>query len=269
MSAIDTNNGNKKKESNDIFLESPSDNHFILYDTNHMNNYAYMLSQLKSQSESELKYSRKTVITHHDKEYSFITSDIHIEVDFEQLGVNENAVFFELFKHVSENMILTKSIFYIVCLHYNEMKQELLEIFHSFMNTSKIYIIMLTDEISFIPTSILSHSVIKKNKVSHHSKYNTEYEKRALFLANWIINDNKVGLFIWREKLYELLIFNDNIHKCFSCIIQKLIEEGYIQEDKLDGVFNKYHEIINKFNNNYRTIYHLELFIVYLRNLKK
>ena len=269
MSAIDTNSGNKKKEPKGCFLDPHSDNHFILYDTNHMNNYACVLSQLKSQSQSDLKYSRKTVIAHNDKECTFITSDIHIEVDFELLGVNENAIFFELFKHVSENMILTKSIFYIVCLHFNEMKQELLDVFHSFMNTSKIYIVMLTDEISFIPTSILSHSVIKKNKVTNHSKYNTEYEKRALFLANWIINDNKGGLFIWREKLYELLIFNDNIHKSFSFIIQKLIEEGYIQEDKLDIVLDKYHEIIHKFNNNYRTIYHLEQFIVYLRNLKK
>ena len=111
--------------------------------------------------------------------------------------------------------------------------------------------------------------MIKKSKSTTHSKYNTEYEKRALTLTNWINKDNNISLFVWREKLYELLIFNDNIHKSFSYIIQKLIEEDYIQEDKLDIVLEKYNEMIHKFNNNYRTIYHLEYFIVYLRNLKK
>lgn len=268
MSTFDDHLIKKKKDTKCSFLQENPNNHFIVYDTNHLNNYRYTLSQLKIQSESELKYCRKTVITHNEKEYSFITSDIHIEVDFEQLGVNENGIYFELFKHVSENMILTKSIFYIVCLHYNEIKQELLQVFHSFLDIPKMYIIMLTDEISFIPTTILSHSVIKKSKSTTHSKYNTEYEKRALTLVNWIINDNNVSLFIWREKLYELLIFNDNIHKSFSFIIQKLIEENYIQEENMNMVFEKYKEIIRKFNNNYRTIYHLELFIVYLRNLK-
>ena len=78
-----------------------------------------------------------------------------------------------------------------------------------------------------------------------------------------------MSLFVWREKLYELLILNDNIYACFSYLIELLIQSDYITETTIDDVLFKYYEIMYKYNNNYRSIYHLEHFIIFLRNLKK
>ena len=42
----------------------------------------------------------------------------------------------------------------------------------------------------------------------------------------------------------------------------------YLNDENVDSFFPRYAEIMEKYNNNYRTIYHLERFIVYVRNLK-
>ena len=44
-------------------------------------------------SNTLLKYSRKTNIIYNNEEYFFNISDVHIEIDFELLGVNEYNIF--------------------------------------------------------------------------------------------------------------------------------------------------------------------------------
>lgn len=260
---IDLSKENKK------FINEKNDSHYILYNKNHLHNYYYAIYNLKQISPSNLKYSRKTFIIYNDKEYIFTNSDIHIDIDFELLGVNEVSVFFELFKHIKENMILQKKIFYICCIHFNEIKLELLEIFHIFMTNPNIKFIFLTDQISFLTSQILKNTLIKKPKANYNSFYNKNYESRIQLLSKYIIKKENISIFAWREKLYELLIFNDNIYSCFSYLIELLIESDYIIESSIDHVLFKYYEIMNKYNNNYRSIYHLEHFIIFLRNLKK
>ena len=252
-----------------VFIDEKSPSHYILYNENHLNNYYYALYNLKDKSDSGLKYSRKIFITHNDKEYTFLTSDIHIDVDFELLGVNETSVFFQLFKHIKENIVIQKKIFYICCIHFNIIKLELLEFFHIFINEPNIKFIFLTDQISFLPDVILKNSIIKKHIINYKSFYNRLFETRIQNIANNIIDNTEMSLFIWREKLYELLILNDNIYDCFSYLIELLIQDNYIKESSIDTVLLKYYEIMYKYNNNYRSIYHLEHFIIFLRNLKK
>ena len=252
-----------------IFIDDEHSSHYILYNENHLNNYYYALYNLKDKSDSNLKYSRKIFITHNDKEYTFINSDIHVDVDFELLGVNEMSVFFELFKHIKENIVIQKKIFYICCIHFNEIKLELLEHFHIFLNEPNLKFLFLTDQISFLPNVLLKNSIIKKHKINYNSFYNKQFEPRIQNIANHIINNKEMSLFVWREKLYELLILNDNIYACFSYLIELLIQSDYITETTIDDVLFKYYEIMYKYNNNYRSIYHLEHFIIFLRNLKK
>ncbi len=95
-----------------------------------------------------------------------------------------------------------------------------------------------------------------------------KYESRIDIICDFIQNKNSLTILQWREKLYELLIMNDNIHDSFSYLIGKLIQDEYIQSDKIDNVLKTYNKNIHKYNNNYRSIYHLEHFIMYLINLK-
>lgn len=242
--------------------------HYIFYHNHHNKNYLFVLEQLKMKSPSQLKYIRKTNITNHDNEYNFITSDIHIEVDFELLGVNQYSVFFDLYKHVQNNLLFNKTVFYIVCLHFNDVHNELLHVFFTFMNNSRIRMIILSNKISFMPSNLLKHMKIQKHKGVQLSNYNKTYESRIDIICDFIQNKNSLTILQWREKLYELLIMNDNIHDCFSYLIGKLIQDEYIQSDEIDNVLKTYNKNIHKYNNNYRSIYHLEHFIMYLINLK-
>lgn len=252
-----------------IFLTQTNTSHYIIYDEHHLNNYYYVLYNLKNNSPSQLKYSRKIFIINNDKEYIFTNSDIHVDVDFEQLGVNEMSIFFDLFKYIKENIAIQKKIFYICCLHFNEIKLELLNCFHIFMNEHNIKFLFLTNQVSFLTPEILKNSIIKRHKSKHKSIYNKQFEPRIQNIANYILNKKEMSLFLWREKLYELLISNDNIYDCFSYLIELLIQTEYINNENVDFVLQKYYKIMEKYNNNYRSIYHLEHFIVFLRNLKK
>jgi hypothetical protein len=73
-----------------------------------------------------------------------------------------------------------------------------------------------------------------------------------------------------RRILYDVLIYNLNIYDCITYIISSLIETGKISqnsreinEDLLD---NTYH-FFKLYNNNYRPIYHLENYVLYLIKL--
>lgn len=267
-----TNSYIEKCVDNSVFLSKTieSHNHYIVYHPCCMYNYCYTLSNLKEISPSLLKYNRKTTILFNNDYLHFQTSDVHIEIDFELLGVNEYSIFFQLFRHIKENMILnTMESFYIVCLHYQEIKKELLDIFYTFLDETKISFILCCSQLSFLPENMMKRCIIKKHKhPTSNLKYKKRYEERMNHISNEIICQ-KMSFFEWREKLYQLLIFNYNIQDCFSYLIFDLIEKKYIRQEHMDAFFKKYFKLITKFNNNYRTIYHLEHFIIYLININK
>jgi len=258
---------NVNNKMNDKFLSDNKDKNFILYGNNKLNNYVSALVNLKNLSKSELKYSRRIVINFNNEEVLFNISDIHFEVDFELLGVNQFHIFLTLFHHVKDNMLIDKHLFYIVCLNFQEIKLELMNIFYSFLNDSKIKFILLTNEISFLCEKIIKSSLIKKIKgkkiyISNGQKENIES------LTSMITDPKKNSLFLLREQLYVFLTLNYNIHTCFANVIFRLIEIQYITEKNINFVFKKYNEFTEKYNNNYRPIYHLESFIIFLINLK-
>ena len=254
---------------NPIQLENIKTNkHFIYYSCNNYVNYCECMRNLTSISNTLLKYSRKTNIIYNNEEYFFNISDVHIEIDFELLGVNEYNIFFELFNHVKDNIILNKKIFFIVCLHFNSIKKELLDVFYNFMNEPSIKFIFLTTNLSFMNNKLFKNAIIKKCKGEELSKYNKGYETNIKELSS-IIQNFKISLFQLREKLYSLLIMNYNIYDCFQYLIECLINDKYINTNNINSIMKEYLHIMEKYNNNYRTIYHLENFIILLINLNK
>ena len=253
------------KENDNVFTEY-SKNNIIVYGNNVLNNYVFTLMNLKPLSKSKLKYSRRVAISYKGEDILFNISDIHFEVDFEILGVNQYNIFLTLFQHIKENIISDKELFYIVCLNFQDIKLELMKIFYSFMNENNIRIIILTNEITFICDKIFQSSFIKKIK-GEHSHINKSKENLIATITKIIVQD-KISLFQLREQLYTFLTLNYRIHDCFSTIIFKLIEIKYIQEDNIHLVLKTYNKFTEKYNNNYRPIYHLESFILFLINLK-
>ena len=62
---------------------------------------------------------------------------------------------------------------------------------------------------------------------------------------------------------------NYNIYDCFQYLIECLINDKYINTNNINSIMKEYLHIMEKYNNNYRTIYHLENFIILLINLNK
>ena len=65
-----------------------------------------------------------------------------------------------------------------------------------------------------------------------------------------------------RESLYDLLIYNLNIEDCIWYILNYYIKHKKIKN--MDGILTKLGEFLKLYNNNYRPIYHLEGFFLYL-----
>tara|TARA_Y100000389_G_scaffold122498_1_gene119795 strand:+ start:588 stop:1412 length:825 start_codon:yes stop_codon:yes gene_type:complete len=250
-----------------IHLSEYANKNIIVYGNDAMKNYIFTLNTIKYLSNSQLKYSRRIAIKYNGEDILFNISDIHFEVDFSLLGVNQYNVFLTLFHHIKENMIVDKKIFYIVCLNYQDIKLELMNIFYSFMNENKIRIVILTTQISFICDKIFQSSLIKKIKGETHH-INCTQKEEIQKITNVIKQKDNISLFQLREHLYTFLTLNYRIHDCFAEIIFDLIECQYIREENIHLVLKRYNGFTKKYNNNYRPIYHMESFILFLINLK-
>jgi hypothetical protein len=149
------------------------------------------------------------------------------------------------------------------------IQSELLEVLYTFLDSSRITFIFLTNQVSFIPHTILNQVKIVRSKSQSCSVYDKSYESRVDELVEYMVSDKEYSIMDWRDKTYQLLVWNDSIHDAFAYFIERLIAKEYINTEHLSLLFSKYYEIIYLFNNNYRTIYHLERFIIFLRNLKE
>jgi hypothetical protein len=68
----------------------------------------------------------------------------------------------------------------------------------------------------------------------------------------------------FRDSLYDAFIINLDIPECIWYIVTELINRRLIPDDKLVPVFKQVYVFFQYYNNNYRPIYHLEHFLLYL-----
>ena len=250
-------------------LEINPNNHYLFYNKNDYQNYIYSLQSIKLFSPSQLKYSRKIELKLNNNDYFFNTSDIHIEVDFELLGVNECNIFLELFNHIKENLLQQKENIFVLCIHFEKIKKELMKIFYSLMNEKKIKFIFLSSQVSFLDHNILSQIIIKRieNNQKNILYKNNDYKEKVDSLIEIILSGKSTILNI-REKVYQLLIRNYDIYECLNYLMMELIIHEFIDTDNIIIIFKNFIHIMEKYNNNYRSIFHLEYLIIYLMNLK-
>lgn len=266
---------NKKIKPFSLKLGKNELNHYIFFHQNPCYNYVKSLESIKKYSPSLLKYSRKVEIEYNSVIYNFNVSDIHLEIDFDLLGVNESNVFQEIYLHIKHNMISNKDFFIIVCLNFQNIKKELLHIFYSFMDDPKIKIIFLTNQLSFITDDILEAVTIHREKITE-PLFGTNSVESDLEICDQMSKITKLLSFYIRTKadissirsaIYDALVNNINIYDLFTRLIEDIISNKYIKAEKIQDVMKKLVNIIEKFNNNYRSIFHLEYIIIYLMNL--
>jgi len=103
---------------------------------------------------------------------------------------------------------------------------------------------------------------------SYESPYNnimqTSHHSLSNLILNCIINYNELNFLELRESLYEICIYDINIYLCINHIIHQLIEKKLLTSEKLNKVLVKLIDFLKLYNNNYRPIYHLERYILYI-----
>ena len=71
----------------------------------------------------------------------------------------------------------------------------------------------------------------------------------------------------FRDMLYDIFIFDLNITHCIWYIVVELIKDSHIKIDHFSSILKKTHAFFKYYNNNYRPIYHLENYLLYLTSI--
>ena len=231
----------------------------IIFGGENSNKTVAALNIIRQYSPSNLKYKRKIELEVNGENYYFNISDVHFEIDFDLLGTNETAIWGEFINNVFAIIETSRSgpkEHIILCKNIHTMKDELLQIFYTFIRNKNIIFIFTTQHVSFLPATL-------KNKCAIiHLKKGIDYSTQYITYCNEIIQfikEKKDDLFLLRELLYNLLTYNCNMHTCFYYIYSELLKSGHIHNN-----FDELIDIIKKYNTNYRPIYHLESFVIHL-----
>ena len=303
----ENNKINLHSKTNKIYNNFPNKlyelKNLIFYGPSGTGKYTQMLSSIKKYSPSELKYEKKILINYNKQQYFLKISDIHFEIDISLLGCNAKILWHEIYQQIIDIISAkTEKSGIIVCKYFHEIHSELLDNFYSYMqqnNTISVDIkfIIITEQLSFIPDNIINcceiihisrpsksmyNKCIKEKfpdklkidnitniKILHF--YNEElmlnYKNICNKIIENIININKLQFLKFRDILYDIFIYNLDIYECIWYILLKLINEKKIEKKHLSQIMIKTYCFFQYYNNNYRPIYHVENYLLYLAKI--
>ena len=286
------------------FFENLSDNllqqnHMIFYGPSGTGKYTQVLQYIKKFSPTNLRFERKINIVSNKKEYIFKISDIHFEIDMSLLGCHAKVLFNDIYYNILDILAARpNSSGIILCKNFHTIHSELLDIFYSYMQNLQhkhlnLNYIILTENISFIPRNITDRclivpfkrptktnyqKIIKKNKItfdinkitniknlkSNITELQNVNKKICDQILNQIKNYKNIEYLNLRDIIYNIFIYNLNIYDCIFYIVHDLITNNLLNEKKIEKILFKMPKFLKLYNNNYRPIYHLENFILYL-----
>ena len=299
ISDCKNNNLHKNIQYNSVSIEDL--NNIIFYGPPGCGKYTQCLNLIIDYSFSQLKYEKKFLHTYNKQLFSFKITDIHIEIDMSMLGCNAKLLWNELYNKILD-IAFTKSdrCFIIVCTNFHQIHNELLENFYSYMQTFHLNMInlkfiLITEEISFINNNILNRceliTIPRPTKTSYSKCLNNinlsnenltklnnmkdiittnnnkikYYENICDSLVDKLINiEDKFNYSSFRDNIYDLLILNMDIHESIWYIIKELYINKKIKNEDTSDIIKKMYIFFQYYNNNYRPIYHLESFLLYL-----
>jgi hypothetical protein len=296
----------------------------IFYGPTGIGKYSQVLKFLKRYSPSQLKYEKKMEIQTEKQNYIYKISDIHYEIDMSLLGCNCKILWHEVLGQIvdiiSSNMKIQKFGF-IVCKNFHAIHNELLDIFYSYIQeyrNSRILLrfIILTENISFIPTNIIqcSHIInfrrpVKEDyaKYMHSTNRNHGNHENTILnniecadiinikelksfdliktmddlpvdifntvcdkIIDDILNPDKIIYVDFRDKLYDILVYNLDAVECIWNILSTLISHNRLMDSDIPHIVDSIYIFLKYYNNNYRPIYHLEsIFFTIISKIKK
>ena len=79
-----------------------------------------------------------------------------------------------------------------------------------------------------------------------------------------MLQPNKLVHTVFRDALYDILIYNLDTADCMWYILTHMIENDLLKDNDISDVLIKMYSFLKYFNNNYRPIYHLESIVHYM-----
>ena len=300
----DSNTLQKKTSEllNNLSNKLHEQSNYIIYGPPGTGKYTLALSHIRKYSDTNLQYEKKICVNENDKEYFIKISDIHYEIDFGLLGCNSKTLWNDIYKNIEDIIISKKNRSGIIlCKNFHNISIDLLDIFFSYMQTSLITnlcikFIILSEGVSFIPDNILDRCQIINIKRPSRSSYNLCSQQKLQrdvdlseitnikmiqlspkldvsphkIICNDIIKNilehRQTSISKLRDNLYNILIYNLDIYDCVWYIITELFSKTNITNENISDIVIQTYKFFLHFNNNYRPIYHLENFIIYIIN---
>ena len=272
----------------------------IFYGPSGVGKYTQMLCAIKKYSPSKLKYEKKISVIFNTQQYFFKISDIHFEVDMALLGCNSKLLWHDIYQQIID-VLSTKQdkSGIIVCKNFHDIQNELLLNFYSYMQTNNnlsvcVKFILITNEISFIYENILNCCRViniprptKTNYTNHtnqklpktlqlenitniklltiEDQQHTNFFKIILSkIINSIIDYKTIQYSVLRDNIYDIFIYNLDMYTSIWYILTTLISDRKIERRHISEVMVKTYLFLKYYNNNYRPIYHVEKYILYL-----
>ena len=275
----------------------------VFYGPSGIGKYTQMLNLIKKYSPTELKYEKKISVNFNKQSYFFKISDVHYEIDMSLLGCNSKLLWHEIYQQIIDIISAkTEKSGIIVCKYFHDIHSELLENFYSYMqqnnsNSIDLKFIIITEELSFIPDNILNCCEIVnisrptktayvkcvKTKLPAKLKpenitnikilhiYNEDLMLQYKIICNKILknllNINELQFLKFRDILYDIFIYNLDISDCIWYLLSSLIEQKRIRKEHLSKILIRTYNFFQYYNNNYRPIYHVENYLLYLAKL--
>ena len=278
-------------------LDGYNNSHMIYYGQKGIGKYSEVLYNIQKYSPSQLKYERKLIVNYDKQDYIIMMSDIHFEVDMELLGCNSKSLFLEIIKNIKDIVeTRTNKTAIVLCKNFHLIHNELLDSFYSYMSriTTSYTLLyhIITENISFIPDNIINISkivslslpskTILQKKMNHlpkkydltniknlkifgsENKIETLEQKIHNSLITQILDFDEMNMSKFRDVLYDMLVYNMDVHDCINNVMVYLFQNNHIDENQYYDLMIHLYKAYKQYNNNYRPIYHLENIYYYL-----
>lgn len=240
---------------------------YIFYGAKGGHKYAAALNAVQKHCTTKLTKPRTLQIVYNKKVYIITMSDIHFEIDMEHISIGAKGLWIYVMQQIRDIILLRKNTLgYIICKNFHLVTNDVLELMHSYVSqqeNTRMYYILLTEAISFLPRILLSHF----NVVRFHVK--TKDDVQEIYKSTIIKNierhicvyNPKKSLDL-RNSLYDIFTYNWNAQEAMGSLVLNLIER--LEGDDLDNACVKTNEFLTKYDASYRPILHLEKFALTL-----
>ena len=271
----------------------------IFFGPSGIGKYSQVLKCIQKYSPSGLKYEKKCVVAFNKQEYTFKLSDVHYEVDMSILGCNSKLLWHDIYQQIVDVISAkTDKCGIIVCKNFHDIHSELLENFYSYMQSNasrhiRVFFFLVTEHVSFIPDNILqccqtihmsrpSAAQYKKclgggklTNVQKITNIKALREKKHVdpvvhtqglidAIIETLSSKESCKFMVLREHLYNLLIFGMDVSDAIWMVTCHFITSGKIKGSCMQEVLGEMHQFFKYYYNNYRPIYHMEKYMLFL-----